>query len=382
MANLFEFDLKHRVLWLLLTFCIGSFACAQMDTSSRASSLPLLATGRHLGTTFFSSGRVPEEQVTWDALEEATAHGMNAFAFNEDWQDLEVAPGVYNLAELKTTLTWLQGQGLVPYLNITLVDIDLLNLPAEYLGEAGNPSAGMRFNDPVFIKRFNQLLDEVVPLLVEHGGFYLGVGNEVDERFSEYPEELSPYLEFVAAVREHVHELEPRLAVGVTVTGNAILEDSPIASQLKTVSDVVPFNYYPLDDTFSLKDFSLIRADFKTLMAAYGGSPVIIQELGCPSAEVMNSSFEKQEQCFEALFAALAAYPQIRFISVFTFQDFDPATCDVINAHFKELVEGLPTWFLERFRAYTCTLGLREPNGSAKPAWRAFLNELERIAHE
>jgi hypothetical protein len=284
--------------------------------------------------------------------------------------------------ELKATLTWLKSEGLVPYLNINLVDIDHLNLPADYLDEAGGFAAGVRFNDPAFIRRFNHLLDEVVPLLVEHGGFYLGVGNEVDERFSEHPEELSAYLEFVAAVREHIHRLEPRLAVGVTVTGTALLKNSAIVLQLKRVSDAVPFNYYPLDDTLRVKDLSLIPGNFKTLIAAYGDSPIIIQELGCPSAEVMNSSFDYQQHCFETLFATLAAYPQIRFISVFAFQDLGQATCDALASYFnleQLAAEGLPPQFLERFRAFLCTLGLREADGSAKPAWQAFLNELERI---
>jgi hypothetical protein len=379
-ANLFEFNIK---LWFLLTFlCVGSFTLAQTDTSP-ASSLPLLAAGLHMGTTFYSSGRVPENQETLNALEEAVTAGMNAFHFNQDWPALEPASGIYNLTELKATLTWLKSQGLTPYLNINLVDIDHLNLPADYLDEAGNLAAGVRFNDPVFIERFNQLLAEVAPLLVEHGGFYLGVGNEVDERFSEYPEELSPYLEFVAAVREHVHELEPRLAMGVTVTSNSILENSAIVSQLQRVSDVVPFNYYPTDDTLRVKDFSLIPDDFKTLIAAYGDNPIIIQELGCPSAEVMNSSLEKQQRCFETMFATLAAYPQVRFVSVFAFQDLDEATCDVLASYInleQLAAEGLPAQFLERFRAFLCTLGLRQANGSAKPAWQSFLNELQRIA--
>jgi hypothetical protein len=211
MDKVFELDIKRRVLWLLLSFLgVGSFAFAQTDTSSPASSLPLLEAGRYLGTTFYSSGRVPEDQATWDAIEEAVTAGMNAFSFNEDWRALEPVPGVYNLTELEATLTWLKSEGLVPYLNINLVDVDHLNLPADYLDEAGGFAAGVRFNDPAFIRRFNHLLDEVVPLLVENG---VGVGNEVDERFSEHPEELSSYLEFVAAVREHVHRLEPRLAV-------------------------------------------------------------------------------------------------------------------------------------------------------------------------
>jgi hypothetical protein len=90
MANLFELDLKRRVLWLLLTFlCMGSFAGAQTDTSSRASSLPLLAAGRYLGTTFYSSGRVPEDQATWGAIEEAVTAGMNAL-----WNLKQPSPGL------------------------------------------------------------------------------------------------------------------------------------------------------------------------------------------------------------------------------------------------------------------------------------------------
>jgi hypothetical protein len=67
---------------------------------------------------------------------------------------------------------------------------------------------------------------------------------------------------------------------------------------------------------------------------------------------------------------------------VFSFQDFDQETCEAIATYFnleQFIAEGLPAEFVEHFRAYLCTLGLRNADGSAKPAWQAFLNELERI---
>ena len=123
----------------------------------------------------------------------------------------------------------------------------------------------------------------------------LGVGNEVDVRFEEHPGERDAYVRFVEAARERVHAVEPRLAVGVTLTGGAVRWRSRTYRALREVADVVPFNHAPIrffdisdpDEVFTVRDLDRVRADLREVLDAYGEGPVVIQELTCPSAETM-----------------------------------------------------------------------------------------------
>ncbi|MFQ5690334.1 MAG: hypothetical protein ACE5HQ_08695 [Gemmatimonadota bacterium] len=234
---------------------------------------------------------------------------------------------------------------------------------------------GVRLDDPAVIARFDALLDRLVPLLVRHGGFYLGVGNEVDERFREFPSELEPYLAFVAAVRAHAHTVEPGLAVGATMTRGAVLEGGVVFTRLRAITDAVPFTFYDVDPaSFFVTDAARALADLDRTIARYGNGPVIIQELGCPSSAAMNSSAELQRACFQAYFDALPRYPQVRFVSVFTLQDLDGATCDAVVSFFGFGDEGLPPDVVARLRGFVCEVGLVAADGAPKPAWDVFLN--------
>lgn len=358
-------------IWLItfvsLLMLSAGFSSAQ--DAIPASELPLLEAGLHLGTTFYGSGRIPEDATLPSLLADAAAHGMNAFTFYEDWSALEPEAGDYQLDDLEATLIWLEDLGFTPLLNITLIDIDALNLPTNLID--------VPFDDPQLVERLHALLDEVVPLLVEHGGFVLLIGNEVDQYFADVnPNALENYSSLVEMVREHVQLIEPQLAVGVTLTGDEVLAQGETFEALHKVTDMIPFNFYPLTAEFTVMPLEDIPTALDAYIEVYGDNPVIIQELGCPSGGALESSLDYQRECFEVLFETLRAYPQVRYATVFTLYDWDAQTCDTVMDFLGLSSEDLPDLYMDRIRDYLCTLGLLDADFTPKPAWDVFLDAL------
>ncbi|MEM1096132.1 MAG: hypothetical protein AAGJ10_16150 [Bacteroidota bacterium] len=356
---------------LVLAGCSMSYVDPE---PTEASALTLLPDGFTLGTTLYGSADLSWVGESERGLIEAAADsGMGGFTYYVDWADLEPTPGEYTLDEFTETLATLQGLGLRPFVNITVGDIAEYNLPPDLSDGAGGLGDGVSLDDPVLIERFGRILDRVVPIAMAHGVFFLGVGNEIDARLDEEgttPAELGAYTSFVRAARARVHRMAPDLAVGVVLTTTAIRNRTLTFRSMKQVSDVVPFNYGPIQDTFFVFDLDDVEADFQEVVDAYGEGPLLIQELTCPSAQTMNASEAWQRDCFVELFDVIEATPRVRFASVFTFQDFDDATCQAVrDALLGDELEGLPPAVAQRLADYLCELGVIRPDGTPKPAW-------------
>ena len=374
------------LLTLVLTLSLGGCSTTDVELppvpSSEAATLPLLEPDFTLGTTLYGGANLPtlgaEERALLDT---ATARGLAGFTYYVDWADLEPEPGRYTLDAFASTLDGLQQLGVRPYVNITVGDIEDYNLPDGLSDGQGGLADGVALDDPAVIERFGNLLDRVVPILLAHDGFVLGVGNEVDVRFDEsHPDERPAYVRFTEAARERVHAINPQLSVGVALTKQAILNASPTFRELRTVTDVIPFNYAPIDPNFFVLEPEAINEDVQSVIAAYGDGPILIQELTCPSPASMGASPAWQQSCFERLFDEIDATPQVRFASVFTFQDFDPETCNrVRDLIFGDELDDLPTDVAERLSDYLCFLGVVTPDGTPKPAWGTVLDAAESL---
>jgi hypothetical protein len=384
-------DTTRALLFALLSVLLTTFmgACSTTDVepasdspSTEAASVPLLSSGFTLGTTLYGGADLPASGTAERALlETAVARGLHGFTYYVDWADLEPEPGRYAVATFTATLADLQRLGVRPFVNITVGDIEDYNLPDGLADGQGGLADGVSLGDPAVIERFGRLLDRVVPILLDHGGFALGVGNEVDARFDgPHPGERAAYVRFVEAARERVHAINPRLAVGVTLTSFAVRDRSRTFRALRGVTDVIPVNYGPIDADFFVREPEAINADFQAVLSAYGEGPILIQELTCPSAPSMDASEEWQRACFERLFEEVDATPQVRFASVFTFQDLDAETCSLVrDLIFGDELDDLPDEVAERLSEYLCQLGVVTPDGTPKPAWETVLDGAESL---
>jgi polyhydroxybutyrate depolymerase len=345
--------------------------------------LPLLNRGQTLGTTLYGSADLgslgPEAMMH---LADAVEQGLSGFTLYVDWAEFEVAPGAIELAPLIAVLDQLNALDLAVYLNITVGDIGQYNLPSDLSDGNGGLAAGRRLDEPEVIARFAALLDELVPAARQRGVFLLGVGNEIDDRLDRPgSDELASYTAFAAAAREHVKTLAPELDVAVTLTATALLNASPTFEAMREAVDHVAFNYGPIAEDWFVREIDAIADDFRRVLDAHGPGPIVIQELTCPDVPSMGATPDWQARCFGTLLDVVADNPSIRFVSIFSLQDFEAATCEAVQAAFPfaEDDDALPPGFRQRFLDYLCGLGILAPDGTAKPAWTTVLDRLSSL---
>ncbi len=370
----------RRLIMLLLLLWLVTGSAAPGRAQDGADALPLLSPGLHLGVIYSAPENNPAAQTVLEAaLGELIQAGLSAYQLSISWSDLEPAPGVIDTARLEEMLRILDALNLQPYLSITTINTTRLTLPRDLMaaGEA-ELAEGRRFDDPAITGRFAAVLDTVVPLLVAHNGFFVSVGNEVDGWLESRPAEAPGFVGFVAAARDHAHQIEPRLGVGATLTLGGVERNWAYIGDLLAVSDAAAFTYYPLNADFSVRDPSVAGADLARMVNVAGGLPVLLQEVGYPAGYLPDpsngSSVEMQRAFVENFFAEVGRYPAVRFVSVLQLSDWSAAVCDL----FVQYYTGVPT--SPRMHEFLCSLGLREFDGTPKPAYDAFLAAVREIA--
>ncbi len=330
--------------------------------------LPLLDTQQSIGI-LYSQIDPPHQDAIDEAYIELLDRGMHGLAGFVNWADMLNADGSINTAELVQSLENITVLGLTPYLVIATIDTNNLQVPWEYRdpGDERELAPGMRFDSPEMIARFGELLDVVVPILIEHDGFYLSVGNEVDIWLAQRPDQIEAYTSFVQAAKERIQSIAPQLAVGATLTSNVLVSPKTWTPVLD-VSDAISYTYYHIDETGVL-EASLFPQVLDDLVGLAGEKQILFQEIGIPSGwatdTTIGGSVELQRQFVETLFPEMASHPQIRFWSFLTLGDWS----DEQVAYFSEYY-GIDT---PEFIEYLGTLGLIWNDGTPKPGYQEFL---------
>jgi hypothetical protein len=94
-----------------------------------------------------------------------------------DWPELEPSPSTYDMISFEQRLAEMQAQGLQTFLLISAYDSGEPVVPDDLQNQD--------FDDPEFIQRFKNLMDWVIPLLVEYDGFLISISNEAENSFGE-----------------------------------------------------------------------------------------------------------------------------------------------------------------------------------------------------
>jgi hypothetical protein len=155
------------------------------------------------------------------------------------WRSLEPDAKVYDFSGLDGLVQFVTPHGF----QRILVNIAPIN---SFPKETPPDLAAASFNAPEMKARFRALLDAVRPHLPSIVA-YLSIGNEVNLRFAQYPEEWRAYREFYLDALSYAHQIMPGRKVGVTVTfDGAVGPDAANTSNLTALSDMLVFTYYPL----------------------------------------------------------------------------------------------------------------------------------------
>ena len=303
----------------------------------------------------------PTLQEYVDAVVLAHGAGVNANNFTEKWSVLEPASGI----QIDSYIDGLNGYA--DYFADTLMlGIQVINTTAK---ETPADLLDVPFDDPQMLRRFEALFDAILARL-DHDVRYLSIGNEVDVYLANH-QEWAAYTAFYDGAVAYVHQVAPSIQVGVTVTYKGLLDHTNEVMRLNQNSDVLIVTYYPLGDAFTADNPDAPLTDFPKMVELADGLPVVLQEVGYPSADLLNSSEAEQAQFIHSVFAAWQAEGDaIPFLDFFMLTDMSDDFCSELEAYY-----GLSH---PNFHAYLCTLGLRAADGTPKLAWDAFVEDAAR----
>jgi hypothetical protein len=294
------------------------------------------------------------------ALALAQKAGVNGDQLSNKWNDLETSPGVYNISDPQGGVSFI-GDSLGWQLMYTLSVIDTIarQVPADLMNTA--------WDSPEMESRFHALIDALMPVLSDPHMAYVSVGNEVDIHFILEQDDPVAYGNFYADAVNYIHSKVPGLKVGVTSTFTGA---SGVAQQLvqdlNAPSDVFILTYYPTHDDNIANPPTAPLADFATMVQLAHGLPVILQEVGYPSAALCSSSPKQQAKFVNNVYAAWDQQASsIPFLSFSQMHDMGTNWCSYLEDYY-----GIHD---PQFEAFICSIGLRYVNGRPKAGWGRFV---------
>lgn len=299
-----------------------------------------------------------------DAFAEARTMGMEATSLSLAWDDLEVAPGVYDpeIDFLEIAADYYPPRATRLLLTINPIDTNNRRVP-EHL-------EGLAWDDPAMVEAFEELLDWAIPRAAPLDLVALAIGNEIDATLASQ-EEWQAYRTFLTQVSEHADSLRPGLRIGakITVDGltGAFAEEAAALSQ---ESGVVLTTFYPLGPGFQIEEPSTVGGVFDDLVDRFPDLPILFAEIGSPSTSVCGSSEALQAEFVTRAFQAWDRHAdQIEYLDFVWMHDISQEALDRFEAYY-----GVSE---ECFLEYLGTLGLKSFEGVDKPAWGRLVEEAE-----
>jgi hypothetical protein len=299
------------------------------------------------------------------SFKKAQEAGIGIVEINLPWTYFETEEGVYADPEnILTDITLYADHHIQVSFSLALINTVAWEVPGYLDGVAPNSSEFIEAFENVIDFIFTTIPDEVdVPVI--------SIGNEVD-LVLDGVEEWQRYTEFYESAVDYLHTQYPEIRVGVktTVIGGLFGEDRDEIQMINHYSDIVLLNYYPQDEAFRVQTPTAVYDDFGQIVSDFLNEEIWITEVGYQSGSTYcHSSERKQAQFFHHLFAAWDQYnDHIKAIQIDWLHDQAPHTIQAWKRYY-----GSDPALVE----FLSTLGLRNYNGTDKPAWL----QVKREAH-
>ncbi|MGK7394994.1 MAG: hypothetical protein ACNS62_10490 [Candidatus Cyclobacteriaceae bacterium M3_2C_046] len=225
-----------------------------------------------------------------------------------------------------------------------------------------------KFNDPVLIDRFLQLLDSIHQRIPAVKINNLLLGNEVDLYLNQDPAYWPEFKVFYDSALFKAKKLwGNQLRVGVEITLGSLtqIQVDP-ARQLNQHSDLVAFTYYPLESDFTMQPPQVVFDDLQKVVDLYPDRLLFLEECGYASSPVCNASVEAQQEFVENIFKFWDQYPyQLLYVGFLWLNDLPQSSVDFFVNDYGMHGQN----HQQAFAAYLKTCGLRNYDGTAKPAF-------------
>lgn len=295
-----------------------------------------------------------------EAFALAQSAGASGQLSSYTWSELEPSEGDYELQNFSDAMDHAEDEGLSVLVGLQVINTVARAVPSDLVNQA--------WNSATMVSRMRALLNQLIPLMRGRVA-YISIGNEVNGYFTGiHASELAAYTSLYADAVDYLHTQLPGVAVGVTVTSDALLGANAMTwYNLNSDSDVVITTYYPLETDYSVKPSNQPLSDFPALIQFADGKPLVLQEVGYPASTVLGSSEASQAEFIEHVFSAwIDSDGDIPFLNLFLLHDFSDALVDTLVSYYG--VGGT------NFREYLATLGVRHTDSDEKAAWPALLD--------
>jgi hypothetical protein len=285
--------------------------------------------------------------------------GVNFVVANGNWTELEPRAGRYNLDSLNYLLS--VSKQLPVSFTLRIINTIDRDVPPNI--------RRLRWNDPRMESRLFGLIDALAPLLNGRVRWFM-LGYEINEYMNRHPQESGDFIELYRAAAAHVKERVPSIEVSSTLMFSGIDQLSGRLAALNPQLDFIALTYSPLEADFSVKDHSVLPADFQAMSQVAAGRKVVLQEIGYPSSPVVNSSQDKQADFYRLAFQYLDA------------RTFEAANWmvlgDLSDAVTKQYSQFYGLKGASKFEAVLQTMGVFDAQGKPKKSWDIFRQELRR----
>jgi hypothetical protein len=147
---------------------------------------------------------------------------------------------------------------------------------------------------------------------------------------------------------------------------------------LNAAADVWIATYYPIDGYFVPRTPGAALTELPQLTGLAGGKPLVLQEVGYPSASSLGSSEQAQAQFIANVFQVWRTLgSQLPFVNFVSLHDTTASVCAQFALYYGV---GTLGGDVNNFKAYFCSLGIRRSDGTPKPAWNTFLGQSALVA--
>jgi hypothetical protein len=181
-------------------------------------------------------------------------------------------------------------------------------------------------DDADLATRYGRLSDYALDQLPDVSVTALFVASSADVLLGDDPAKHAAFATFVTRAVAHVHAARPKIKVGFVVTASGATSAKERLAAAWAASDVIGVTYLPVDAAAQAKPVTAVAADFDALVAALPpGKPIILREVGYPTAPECGSSEAAQAAFVSAAFGSWDRHAGR--ISVMTFRelvDLDP----------------------------------------------------------
>ncbi|MBN2488914.1 MAG: hypothetical protein JXA98_07800 [Methanosarcinaceae archaeon] len=304
--------MKYKTVIILINFLIASLILSSGCVSDSGGNVPRVEEKSAKETRNFYLGLVPTPknipETTWDETIAAYEETGELAEVTMVWTGTNI--GQTEKLKQNKLITGLGVYGLKPVLTLNVATIrEVPGSGLKYVIDAPE-NVNTDLSDPEFKKLW---IEEAKNLAEEFKPEYLSLGNEINDYFYLYPEQLDDYLSLYDEAYAEIKKASPNTRVFVVFSYDHLIDNNQwyLFDIFNSRVDLVGITTYPwkqFDDPSDIPD------DYYTGLEEYTDKPIAFTEIGWISSASHGSS-EKEQADFLNRFLTLTEGMDIEMVN-------------------------------------------------------------------